>query len=62
MARYGATAIKMFVIKTVYEQKFTLSVQETNKQAYSDGWFSDQQIANRDEISRLEFEKSSTQD
>lgn len=52
----------MFVTTTAYEQQITLSVQENNKQAYLDGWFGDQHIANRDEISRLAFEKSSIQD
>ncbi len=57
-----ATAIKMFITKTAYEQQIPLSVQENNKQAYPDDWFSEQRIANRDEITRLAFEKSPVQD
>lgn len=57
-----ATAIKMFITKTTYEQQIPLSVQETNRQAYPDDWFSNQRIANRDEISLLAFKKSPIQD
>ena len=57
-----ATAIKMFITKTAYEQQIPLSVQESNKHAYPDDWFSEQRIANRDEITRLAFEKSPIQD
>lgn len=57
-----ATAIKMFITKTAYEQQIPLSVQENSKQAYPDDWFSNQRVANRDEITRLAFAKSPIED
>ena len=57
-----ATAIKMFITKTAYEQQIPLSVQETHQQPYPDDWFNEQRVANRDAITRLALEKSPIQD
>lgn len=58
-----ATAIKMFITKTAYEQEIPLSVQSSNSvNAYPDDWFSDKRIANRKRISDLAFQKSEIQD
>ncbi|CUW14205.1 hypothetical protein C122C_0026 [Leuconostoc gelidum subsp. gasicomitatum] len=58
-----ATAIKMFITKTAYEQQIPLSVHENNSfHAYPDDWFSEQRVTNRDKITRLALEKSPIQD
>ena len=57
-----ATAIKMFITKTAYEQQIPLSVQETHQQPYPADWFSEQRVANRDAITRLALKKSPIQE
>lgn len=58
-----ATAIKMFITKTAYEQEIPLSVQSSKQSSsYPDDWFTDKRVANRKRISELAFEKSPIQD
>ncbi|GAO99655.1 type II toxin-antitoxin system RelB/DinJ family antitoxin [Fructobacillus ficulneus] len=58
-----ATAIKMFITKTAYEQEIPLSVQKKeNRKEYPDDWFNEERKANRQLISQLAFEKSPVQD
>ncbi|MFR6597824.1 MAG: hypothetical protein ACLUQC_11200 [Lactococcus raffinolactis] len=45
-----ATAIKMFITKTAYEQEIPLSVQSSKQSSsYPDDWFTDK-VANRKEL------------